>query len=125
MRRSYNHLEKLQGQNGIIKGQEQLKEAARSHFKDLFSEEGEEDPSFAEDLLENIPSLVKGEDNKEMEKPFSETKVCNTIWGMDPDKAPGPDGFTAHFYKICWETIKKYLLRLLRNFHRKEKLGEE
>jgi len=50
MRRSHNHIEQLQGTNGIIKGQEQLKEAARNHYKNLFTDEGEEDPSLVEDF---------------------------------------------------------------------------
>lgn len=27
---------------------------------------------------------------------------------MDPDKALSPDGFTSQFYRVCWETIKKF-----------------
>jgi len=54
MRRSQNHIKQLQGTNGIIRGQEQLKEAARAHFKNLFTEEEEEEPSLAEMLLKDI-----------------------------------------------------------------------
>ena len=42
---------------------------------------------------------------------------------MDPDKAPGPDGFTIHFYRICWNIIKPDLIRMIKGFLQKEKLG--
>jgi hypothetical protein len=32
------------------------------------------------------------------------------IWELDPDKAHGLDGFTIHFYRLCWNTIKYDLL---------------
>ena len=42
---------------------------------------------------------------------------------MDPDKAPGPDGFSIHFYRICWEIIKFDLFRMIRGVFRKAKMG--
>lgn len=32
---------------------------------------------------------------------------------MEVDKAPGPNGFTARFYKACWLVIKEDLLRMV------------
>jgi hypothetical protein len=34
------------------------------------------------------------------------------------DKAPGPDGFTGRFYKVCWDTIKKDIMAALIVVHR-------
>lgn len=42
---------------------------------------------------------------------------------MEPDKAPGPDGFSVHFYRICWETIKNDLFIMIRGIPRKTKVG--
>ena len=75
------------------------------------------------DLLENIPRLVMEEDNRAMEAPFTELEVSNCLWSMDPDKAPGLDGFSAHFYRLCWDIIKVDLLRMIRKFHQKAKIG--
>ena len=38
---------------------------------------------------------------------------------MDLDKAPGPDGFSIHFYRVCWNIIKIDLLRMISAFHKK------
>ena len=44
------------------------------------------------DFLSYIPSLVSAEINSGLIKPFSEQEVVEVIWGMEPDKAPRPDG---------------------------------
>jgi len=42
---------------------------------------------------------------------------------MEPDKALGPDGFSIHFYRICWDIIKADLFRMIKNFLQKSKVG--
>lgn len=42
----------------------------------------------------------------DLDIPFSETEVWETIKQLPADKAPGPDGFTGCFYKSCWSIIK-------------------
>ena len=42
---------------------------------------------------------------------------------MDPDKAPGPDGFTARFYISCWDIIKRDLYRMIKKAQNCTKLG--
>ena len=45
------------------------------------------------------------------------------IWGMEPDKAPGPDSFSIHFYRICRPVIKYDLLCMISSFLIKSKVG--
>ena len=45
------------------------------------------------------------------------------IWAMEPDKAPGLDGFSFHFYRACCNIIKLYLIRMVSAFHKKAKVG--
>ena len=42
---------------------------------------------------------------------------------MDPDKAPGLDGFTARFYISCWDIIKNDLYRMVKKSQICTKLG--
>ena len=49
-------------------------------------------------------------------KPFSEQESVEFIWAMESDKTPGPDGFSIHFYKVCWPIIKFDLLRMIITF---------
>jgi hypothetical protein len=41
-----------------------------------------------------------------LDAPFSEEEVWETIKHLPSDKASRPDGFTGRFYKTCWPIIK-------------------
>ena len=55
-------------------------------------------------------------------KIFSEKEVVDVIWAMEPNKAPGPDGFSSHFYRLCWNVIKFDLLQMISSFLKKSKV---
>jgi len=42
---------------------------------------------------------------------------------MDPDKAPGPDGFTARFFISCWDIIHRDLIRMVKKSQHCSKIG--
>jgi hypothetical protein len=47
--------------------------------------------------MEPIPQLITDQDNQELTKVATEKEVRTVVFQFDPDKAPGPDGFTPHF----------------------------
>ena len=56
-------------------------------------------------------------------EPFTKEDTIDVIWSMESDKAPGPDGFSFQFYRVCWTVIKKYLQRMIKAFQLKDKIG--
>lgn len=40
-------------------------------------------------------------------KPVTVSEIEEAIKNANPNKAPGPDGFDAHFFKVCWPIIGK------------------
>jgi hypothetical protein len=42
---------------------------------------------------------------------------------MDPDKAPGPDGFSARFLQVCWPIVEKDLLKMVQKSQNTQKIG--
>jgi hypothetical protein len=123
-RLSQNHISEIASSDGTIhKGFEQLKEAAEKHFQSLYKEEDSDCEETISDYLSHIPSLVSRDDNADLMKLFTEEEICNVIWSMEPDKAPGPDGFSIHFYRACWDIIKIDLLKMIKAFHKRAKVG--
>jgi len=123
-RLSRNHISELSSADGTIyKGIDQLKVAVEAHFQNLFSEVGEDCEEITSDYLTNIPLLVNKEDNVAFMKAFSEDEINKVVWSMEPDKAPGPDGFSIHFYRASREIIKVNLLRMIKAFQLKAKVG--
>jgi len=56
-------------------------------------------------------------------KEIDEEEVSRSVWALQPDKAPGPDGFPICFYQTFWGIIKKYLIKMLKWTQRKCKVG--
>jgi hypothetical protein len=74
-------------------------------------------------LLDNIPDLISEHDNTQLVKEISEEEIIKAVWEMDPDKAPGPDGFPIRFYRHFWAIIKRDLKKMLNYTLQKQKLG--
>jgi hypothetical protein len=53
---------------------------------------------------------VPSHDLAQLDTPFSEGDVWETIKHLPSNKALGPDGFTGRFYKSCWPIIKTELM---------------
>ena len=90
----------------------------------MFKEDKEGNEDASADFLSHIPSLVNKNDNSALSKQFTEEEICNIIWAMELDKAPRPDGFSIHFYRQCWDTIKVDFLRMENPFSRKPRWAE-
>jgi hypothetical protein len=103
---------------------EQVKEATSQHFETLYQQPNEE--GLNEDIqvmLNNIPNIVSEHDNSQLVKEIIEEEIAKAVWDMDPDKAPGPDGFSIRFYHFYWSIIKRDLKKMLNYMLQKQKLG--
>jgi hypothetical protein len=58
-----------------------------------------------------------------LDRPIEEAEILKSLNQFNEDKAPGPDGFTLHFYKKCWHIIKKDFIRMIIFVHKSKKLG--
>uniref|UniRef100_A0A0A9B3W4 Reverse transcriptase domain-containing protein n=1 Tax=Arundo donax TaxID=35708 RepID=A0A0A9B3W4_ARUDO len=77
-------------------------------FEDLIGNAGSRERSINLDMLQLQP-----QDLSDLDNPFMEVEVWQTIKDLPPDKAPGPDGFTGRFYRSCWHIIKGDLMMAL------------
>ncbi|XP_026416977.1 uncharacterized protein LOC113312440 [Papaver somniferum] len=63
-----------------------------------------------EELLEVVPQLITEEDQSFLDAIPSAEEIKAIVFDMDPESAPGPDGFSGIFYRSCWEIIQDDLL---------------
>lgn len=92
-----------------------------THFLNLYSED--KDPSHYLELLANLPSVISQQMNESLEAKVTKDEVKKALFDMDPDKAPGPDGFSARFVQTCWPIIEKYLLKMVQKSQNIQKIG--
>lgn len=59
----------------------------------------------------NLPQLSK-EHAQALDKPLTQTEFHKALTQMPNNKAPGPDGFPAEFFKHFWLTISTLFIRM-------------
>jgi hypothetical protein len=53
----------------------------------------------------------------ELDRPFTESEIEAVVMSLPGGKAPGPDGFSAEFYKHCWSITKHDILSAFHSLH--------
>ena len=90
-------------------GQENLKTYISEYYKKLFGAPVPNNFTLDENMIQDMPQISQ-EENEILTQNFSEKGVLEAIQQMEHNKAPGPDGFPAEFYKKFWEIIKSDLM---------------
>ncbi|KAL6205681.1 hypothetical protein ACLB2K_022935 [Fragaria x ananassa] len=84
-----------------------LREHVVDHFTKAFTDDGSSmDTGLVSKL---IHSLVSVEDNDILTVIPSFEEIKLVVFSMDPDSAPGPDGYNGHFYRACWGFIGRQI----------------
>ncbi|XP_060210254.1 uncharacterized protein LOC132637130 [Lycium barbarum] len=52
------------------------------------------------DILQNIPKMISAEQNDRIQEFLEEDKIKKAIFGLNPDSAGGPDGYTGSFINL-------------------------
>ena len=74
-----------------------------------------------EELLKNIPKLVKTDQNKQLTKFIDKKELQQAIHQMENVKSPGIDGIPIEFYKTFCEISESDLLEIYNNILFKER----
>ncbi|KAJ0544992.1 putative RNA-directed DNA polymerase transcription factor SBP family [Helianthus annuus] len=87
-------------------------EEVRKMFKSQFAEPMRRRPSFDN---YDLPELSV-EQKTTISAPFSCEEVLYAIRECKGGKAPGPDGFTFHFFRRYWDLLKPMVMKLMADF---------
>lgn len=102
----------------MVNGEKRIKAAAVSHFQNILRQirscNVNSNFKFFRVLTEDQQlGLILQVTADEIEK---------VVLSFHPDKAPGLDGFNAHFFQVCWGIIKHDVCKAVSNFFRSGKL---
>lgn len=105
-RTAYNAIRKLVLSTGeTITGPIAIKQADASYFAQFLGPDLHQTPT----LTDDIPSLSELLDFRcpvniveILVHPISEAEIKNVLFAMPSNKAPGPDGYPAEFYRSAW-----------------------
>jgi hypothetical protein len=115
-RKKRNRINRLKRPDGSFTedGQE-MSSMTREFYNNLYSSEG---TTGMEEVLDSVPISMTHDMNEKLVPPFTESEVKLALFQMYPLKAPGPDGYPAHFFQkhwdLCGEEVTRAVLRILR-----------
>jgi hypothetical protein len=101
----------------MITSGEPLKTHITKYYKNLFGPPENSDFVMDDGQRDDIPQVTQLE-NDFLTLWFTEDEVRTTIFGMEHNKALGPDGFPTEFYPAFWHVIKPELMALFVEFHK-------
>jgi hypothetical protein len=79
---------------GMTEDPQELSTITNNFFGNLYESEGVHG---MEEVLNTVPRRVTPLMNEEITAPYCEEEVKTALFQMYPTKAPGPDGYPAHF----------------------------
>lgn len=106
-RRRKNKINRLEDDQGRLRNtQDQIEDLVLEFYPYLFSTS---DPSNEDiTLTTNLISKVVTEDmNRKLNIPFTEDNIRKATFDLNPNKAPGLDGFTILFFQKEWHIMGK------------------
>jgi hypothetical protein len=104
-RKGKNFISRLVGDNGICTSHDDKARLIHEFYEGLLGTTLNREHTIDLQAL-GIPAY----DLADLDVPFTEKEVWETIKHLPSDKAPGPDGFIGIFYKLCWSVIKEDIM---------------
>ena len=92
-----NKISKLKTANGdFTESEQEMRDVTREFYRNLFHWVG---VHHMDVVLGTVPVKVMPEMNDKLLMPFTGLEMKEALFHMFPTKAPGPDGFPAHFFQ--------------------------
>ena len=102
-RKARNRLSVIEDQNGdVLYEEEQIVECIGKYFTEIFTSSNRDCTSTVNQAL---TQKITPEMNEQLIKLPTAAEIKAEMFSIHPDKAHGPDGFSASFFQSNWETI--------------------
>ena len=105
----------LEDSNGVrCSKTEEIAAIAEDYFKELFKTNSPSDPA---DCFNGMQSKVTSSMNQWLTRRVSNSEIKRATFSINPDGAPGEDGFTAKFCQHFWNIVSQDIYDAVRSFN--------
>ncbi|KAG7552255.1 Reverse transcriptase domain [Arabidopsis thaliana x Arabidopsis arenosa] len=123
MRKSLNTIHYLVNDNGErIESPENIKDHCSSYFESLLGNDVIDHPIEQEDMNLLLTFRCSEPQISDLERPFSDRDIQEAFFSLPRNKASGPDGFPAEFFKGTWSVIGPEVVEAVHEFFRSGQL---
>ncbi|GJT06737.1 hypothetical protein Tco_0841199 [Tanacetum coccineum] len=117
-----NRIEMVRDSSNVLHERNAVHGAFVSHYEQFLGLEGASTPLDDQGLFTRVLANHKAEF---MVREVSDNEIKDALFSMGDDKAPGPDGFTAAFFKKSWDIMGGEITNAVRDFFSNGKLLKE
>lgn len=103
----------LTGNADWIQGDDNIAQVSYDHFNDIFTVD---EKLITEKILTCIPRIVSQYQNNQFTSNHNMNELKEVVFYMNPNSATGLDGMNRYFFQKCMQIIKKYLMRVVKDF---------
>ncbi|XP_031285997.1 uncharacterized protein LOC116144687 [Pistacia vera] len=111
------------GEDSVTSDQDRIKDEFMSFYSNLFEDKCA-GVSY-EGMEELITPVILEEEANSTISEVSKEEIQETMFGMSKDKAPGPDGYGAFFFKKAWDIVGHDVVKAIQNFIKSGKMLRE
>ncbi|GJR27470.1 hypothetical protein Tco_1103702 [Tanacetum coccineum] len=98
---------------GVVFENEKVADAFVSHYEIFLGQSGTVTPLNVSNLFQKRLNEI---DALEMIRAVSDKEIKDAVFSIGNDKSPGPDCFTADFFKEAWDIIATDVISAIREF---------
>ncbi|KAJ9561549.1 hypothetical protein OSB04_006709 [Centaurea solstitialis] len=122
-KRHSHHVHSIRNMAGSYVYDQDVPIAFMEHLKSIIgTKDLSLDTLVPEGLISNTLSV---EEANHMVRPFTDLDIKEAMFGIGNEKAPGPDGFSAKFFKAAWDIIGTDVSIAIHNFFYRSHLAGE
>uniref|UniRef100_A0A803TE18 Reverse transcriptase domain-containing protein n=1 Tax=Anolis carolinensis TaxID=28377 RepID=A0A803TE18_ANOCA len=103
---------------------EEIREEFRNYYSQLYKQKDEDLEKITKYLGEQKLDKITETQREHLNKEITEEEIKKAIKNLKPNKAPGPDGFTASFYKVMKDELIPFLKTLMNQVLEKNTIPE-
>nr|GEV12936.1 hypothetical protein [Tanacetum cinerariifolium] len=119
---SRSQIDVITNSNGIVFENEQVASDFVDHYVDFLGSAGNMIPLDTHSLFDARLTDVEA---NHMIRDITSNEVKEAMFSMGNDKSPGPDGYTAAFFKEAWDIVGPDIVLVVREFFGNGKLLKE
>ncbi|MFS7917032.1 putative RNA-directed DNA polymerase [Helianthus anomalus] len=118
-----NRIHMIEDVNGTVHSGNAVADQFVSHFKSVLGVAANTTPIHDPSSL--FSKCVSPDDAQSMVQDVTDDEIKTALFGIEDCKAPGPDGYSAKFFKSAWNVVGKDVCLAVKGFFRNGKLLKE